>query len=197
MGRILSGAATVVLLAIAALVAPPLSSGSVSACSCAGLTDAEAFAAADAVFSGRLVEVRMPGGPMTSSDDPARYVFEVDTVLKGAAFETQAVVSTRDGASCGLELQNGIDAVVFARTESSYDLADGELDSSLCSGSRSGVAPEGMGTPTDPTAGSSAIGSFDDNSVAMIVGVVIVLAAAALAIAGVVLGRRAKRSSTP
>jgi len=199
------GAVTVVLVTTAMVVAPPFSSGSVSACSCAGLNDDEAFAAADVVFAGRLVAVRVPDGPMISSDDPARFVFEVDSVLKGDAFETQSVVSARDGASCGLELQTGVDSVVFARTESSYDLADGELDSSLCSGSRTGAAPEGLGTPAAPSSGSSAIGSgssaigsFDDdnNNMDIIVGAVITLAAIVLAIAGVVLGRRSRRAST-
>lgn len=187
---------TVLLVATAVGVAPPFSSGSVSACSCAGLNDDEAFAAADVVFTGRLVAVRAPGGPIISSDDPARFVFDVDSVLKGDAFETQSVVSARDGASCGLELQTGVDSVVFARAESSYDLAGGELDSSLCSGSRTGAAPERLGTPTAPSSGSSAIGSFDDNTMEIIVGAVITLAAVVLAIAGVVLGRRSRRAST-
>jgi len=193
--RVMRGAVTVLLVATAMVVAPPFSSGSVSACSCAGLNDDEALAAADVVFTGRLVAVSAPEGPMISSGDPARFVFDVDSVLKGNAFETQSVVSARDGASCGLELQTGVDSVVFARTESSYDLAEGELDSSLCSGSRTGAAPEGLGTPTAPNSGSSAIGSFDDN-MDIIVGAVITLAAIVLAIAGVVLGRRSRRAST-
>ena len=86
--------------------------------------------------------------------------------------------------------------MVFARSESSYDLAEGELDSSLCSGSRTGVAPEGLGTPIAPSSGSSAIGSFDDNTMEIIVGAVITLAAIVLAIAGVVFGRRSRRAST-
>lgn len=188
---------TAVLLASVVAVAPPLSSGPVSACSCSGLTDDEAFAAADVVFVGRLVEVQKPDGPMMSSDDPARFVFDVDSVFKGNAFETQSVVSARDGASCGLELRAGVDSVVFARTESSYDLAGGELDSNLCSGSRTGSASEGFGTSMEPEPGSSSIGSFDDNTVELIVGAVITLAAIVLAIAGLVLGRRSRRVSPP
>lgn len=184
-----------VLLAGVVAVAPPLSSGPVSACSCTALTDDEAFASADVVFVGRLVEVQEPDGQMISSDDPARFVFDVDSVFKGNAFETQSVVSARDGASCGLELRAGVDSVVFARTESSYDLASGELDSNLCSGSRTGSASEGFGTSMEPEPGSSSIGSFDDNTVELIVGAVITLAAIVLAIAGLVLGRRSNRGS--
>jgi hypothetical protein len=195
-GGVLRRVVVVALLAMVLVVAPPLAAGPVSACSCAGLTDAEAFATADVVFAGRLVEVRVPDGPMISSDDPARFVFEVDTVLKGEAFETQSVVSARDGASCGLELPAGVDVVVFARTQSAYELADGELDSSLCSGSRVGEVPAGLGDPAAPQAGSSAIGSFDDNRLELVVGAVIVLAAAGLAIAGVVLGRRSRRATS-
>lgn len=194
--RISRGAVTAVLVSVVTVGAPPFSSGSVSACNCVGLNDAQAFAAADVVFTGRLVEVRVPEGPMISSDDPARFVFDVDSVLKGDAFETQSIVSARDGASCGLQLQTGVDSVVFARTESSYNLADGELDSSLCSGSRTGAASEGLGTPAGPSSGSSAIDSFDDNTVDIIVGAMITLATIVLAIAGVVLGRRSRRAST-
>lgn len=187
---------TAVLLAIPVVVAPSFSSGSVSACTCVGLTDAEAFAAAEVVFTGRLVEVRASDRSMVGSDDPARFVFDVDAVFKGAAFETQSVVSARDGGSCGLELQAGVDSVVFARTESSFDLADGELDSNLCSGSRTGLVSAGLGTPSAPSPGSSTIGAFDANNLDILVGAVITVGAIALAIAGVLLGRRSRRTST-
>lgn len=195
--RITQRAVIIVCLATAVFVAPPFSASPVAACSCVGLDDAEAFALADAVFAGRLIEVRYSDGPTIGSDDPARFVFTVDSVFKGTAFETQSVVSARDGASCGLELPSGIDVVVFARTDSPYDLADGELDANLCSGSRSGAAPEGLGTPTAPQPGSSAIGTYDDNVVELVVGAGIVLAAIVLAVTGVVLGRRSRGSSTP
>ena len=65
-----------------------------------------------------------------------------------------------------------------------------------CSGSRTGVAPERLGTPIAPSSGSSAIGSSDDNTMEIIVGAVIMLAPIVLAIAGVVFGRRSRRAST-
>ncbi len=86
--------------------------GSVAACSCASLTDDEALAEADVAFVGTLQEIRVPDDVVTwSSDDPARFVFAVSAVYKGEAFEQQSVVTSRDGASCGLEVQRWPDSV--------------------------------------------------------------------------------------
>lgn len=100
------------------------------ACSCAEASPGHHFADADAVFTGRLVQrsVDHPDRPTASSADPARHVFAVEVVLKGAAHRRQAVFSSADGASCGLELDGDGPFVVFARQH------DGRLRADLCGG---------------------------------------------------------------
>lgn len=176
-----------------------LAAGSVAACSCAQLTDDEALAEADVAFVGTLQEIRVPDNVMTwSSDDPVRFVFAVTAVYKGEAFEQQSVVTSRDGAGCGLEVSVGQTALVFGRSEGP-GLEDGEVTSNLCSGTRSlgGLPiPESFGTPDAPAAGSSAIGTdgrwWLDGDVW--IGGAIVIAALGLAGAGIVAGRRAHRA---
>ena len=90
----------------------------VSACDCGGFTDDEAFAVADAVFTGSLLEIQTPPGDTYSSADPERFVFQVEEVYKGTAFARQSVVTARKGASCGLEIAGSGPFVVFARNES-------------------------------------------------------------------------------
>ncbi len=172
--------------------------GSVAACSCASLTDDEALAEADVAFVGTLQEIRVPDDVVTwSSDDPARFVFAVSAVYKGEAFEQQSVVTSRDGASCGLEVRVGQTALVFAQTDGP-GLEEGEVASNLCSGTRSlGVAiPDSFGAPSAPEPGSSAIGSDGRWWLAADtwIGAAIVIAAIGLAGAGIVLGRRARRA---
>lgn len=136
---------------------------SVSACSCVGYTDDEAFAAADAVFTGVLLEIQTPPGDAYSSADPERFVFQVDEVFKGKAFARQSVVTAREGASCGLEIAGSGPFVVFARNESDGIVdgaAKGEVYSNLCSGTRplsERVVPTGFGEGRAPTSQSPSV----------------------------------------
>ena len=142
-----------------------------AACSCAGIPSAaQAFASADAVFSGRLVsrEVHHPNWPLISSSDPAVHAFAVDEVFKGVVHEEQGVVSANCGASCGLELSGAGPFVVYAtESDGGYraGLCDGattatpELESdlrSLAGGPGSSAAPRegaaGTDAPGAPTA---------------------------------------------
>jgi hypothetical protein len=162
-----------------------------AACSCAARSDEEAFASADAVFTGTLVEIRTPAGEQWSSADPERFVFDVDEVLKGEVFARQSVVTAREGASCGLEIGGPGPFVVFARTASdgvTSGAVDGELYSNLCSGTRlltDGALPAGVAAGTVPRPGASAIGDGDgDGSSGARVAVgVAALAAVAAAVA--------------
>ena len=135
-----------------------------SACSCVGFTDDEALENADAAFTGALVEIITPAADTYSSTDPERFVFDVDEVFKGDVFARQSVVTARDGASCGLEISGPGPFVVFARTEPdgiTSGAADGELYSSLCSGTRAvagGALPASFGAASSPSPGASAIG---------------------------------------
>lgn len=173
----------------------------VAACSCVALTDEEAFASADAVFTGELVDVVTPPGDSFSSSDPERFVFEVDAVFKGAVFARQAVVTARDGASCGLEISGRGPFVVFARTEPdgiTGGAVSGELYSNLCSGTRElamRAIPAGFGAPTAPAAGSSPVG-HDAGGVPIVwfavAGGVVVLGAVAVGLSS---RRRARTAS--
>ena len=152
-----------VLLAAAGLL---VGARPAAACSCAGVPSAvQAFASADAVFSGRLVsrEVHHPDWPLISSSDPAVHVFAVDEVFKGVVHEEQGVVSPDSGASCGLELSGQGPFVVYATG------SDGSYRAGLCDGVTT-VTPEvrselrrlagatGAGAPLDGAAGTDAPG---------------------------------------
>lgn len=127
-----------------------------AACSCATFTDTEAYAHADVVFTGTLVEINTPTGDIVVSTDPERFVFDVDQVFKGEAQARQAVVTAREGASCGLEISGPGPFVVFARLEDdgiTSGAAEGEVYSNLCSGTRplaDGAPPASFGTPLPP-----------------------------------------------
>jgi hypothetical protein len=137
-----------------------------AACSCVGFTDDEAIRGSEVVFAGELAEVLTPPG-VFSSAGPERFVFEVDVVYKGEAKATQSVVTPRDGAGCGLELVGRGPYLVFAGTEPVLDLdaEEGELYSTLCSGTRAldvAPVPAAFGPGDPPSRGSSPIGSPDE-----------------------------------
>ncbi len=127
-----------------------------AACSCVELTDAEAYEVADVVFTGALVEINTPEGDIVVSNDPERFVFDVDQVYKGEAQARQSVVTAREGASCGLEIGGAGPFVVFARLKDdslTSGAVEGEVYSSLCSGTRplaAGALPASFGTPSAP-----------------------------------------------
>ncbi len=129
---------------------------SVSACSCATFTDQEAFDRADVVFTGALVEVVTPSGEMHASTDAERFVFDVEQVYKGEAVDPQTVVTARDGASCGLEIQGRGPFLVYATSTDSIvtGAVDRERYSNLCSGTRAvadAALPAGFGVGRAPT----------------------------------------------
>lgn len=125
-------AGTVVLLAAGTLLllaAPP-----VLACSCVGFTEEEAFARAQAVFTGTVVGYRPPPTRLASSSaDPATWVFHVHEVHKGTVAQPrQEVTSAVSGASCGLEIPDEQGTYkVFA---DGGGAAPGTLGATLCGG---------------------------------------------------------------
>jgi hypothetical protein len=139
--------------ALLAAVVVLLPAGAAMACSCVEApADRELLARSDVAFTGTLVERHdptvLPG--LSSSDDPAVLVFDVDTVHKGAVARRQGVETARSGASCGLEPTQGRPALVFA------DRVDGHLEGFLCGGSRELAAGERpLGPGTTPRPGSS------------------------------------------
>jgi hypothetical protein len=126
------------------------------ACSCKQLTDSEALAGSDAVFTGRLLDRKdapaAADGSM-SSTDPATLTFAVDRVYKGDVLARQPVQTARMGASCGWELSGEGPYVVFASRQGTV------LRISLCSGNRAGAVPAVWGSGTAPKAASGASGS--------------------------------------
>ncbi len=149
-------------LAVVGALAP---AGPAVACSCAVITEAEAFDAAQVVFTGELVEVLPPPpAEITSSGDPERYIFAVDRVYKGTAFDEQSVVTARDGASCGLEISGPGPFIVFAHTDDGDWVeqgVEGELHANLCGGTRAVDAagvPRSFGAGALPEEGSSPVG---------------------------------------
>lgn len=165
-----------------------------SACTCASLTDEEAFAHADVTFTGTLIETIVADGATYSSTDPERFVFDVAAVYQGDAHARQAIVTAREGASCGLEISGPGPFVVFARSESgglTGGAVDGEYYASLCSGTRalaSAELPASFGAGASPLPGESPIGGGTGRAS---VGPVAVTAALVLVGAGgFLLGRR-------
>lgn len=134
--RSLAAAGTVALLL--GLIVVTAGGSTASACSCASLTDEEAFAAADAVFTGALIDVEELSQASFSSIDPQRFVFEVDAVFKGAAGVRQTIVTAREGASCGLEITGSGPFAVFATNDDyiTSGAGPGELYANLCGGTR-------------------------------------------------------------
>ena len=138
--------------AVLATVAP---GRSVSACSCAVLTDQEAFDRADVVFVGTLVEIVTPPGDAYLSTDPERFVLDVERVYKGDAVDPQTIVTARDGASCGLEIHGPGPFLVYATSTDSIVTGanDDERYANLCSGTRAradAVVPASFGAGRAP-----------------------------------------------
>ena len=118
----------VVVAVVATLLVVP--GGSALACSCVGLTPAQAVADADVVLRGTVTDVALPSRlRLSSSADPATYTVTVAQVFKGTAAATTFVQSAVSGASCGLEgIEPGREYVLFATAR-----GDG-LWASLCGG---------------------------------------------------------------
>jgi hypothetical protein len=136
-----------------------LGTGTAVACSCALVSDAELVDVVDVIFRGTVIDyqyIEDPDGDGTvSSLDPATFTFAVEEVYKGNATETQRVLSPVDGASCGLEIPDEGEFIVFAQSGlyDGPDLAEGELAAYLCDGTR--LAEAGFDTdlvpyPPDP-----------------------------------------------
>ncbi|MBA3384141.1 MAG: hypothetical protein H0T20_05745 [Actinobacteria bacterium] len=117
-----------VLLSLAAAVA--LVAPKASACSCIpwGKPKAE-LARANGAFVGVYLGRRPlnPPGPTYSSVDPYLYKFRVERRLKGTFGKKVEVRSTRDGASCGLEVVRGQRVGLLLRR------VKGRWESNLCS----------------------------------------------------------------
>lgn len=106
---------------------------SATGCTCAGITSAQAFASAAAVFTGTAVS-RTPTapGPELSTLDPVLWTFRVESVAKGPVGVTVDVESSLGSASCGYDFRVGTRYSVFAIR------IEGRLTTGLCSGTTAG-----------------------------------------------------------
>ncbi|MEX2621173.1 MAG: hypothetical protein WD250_13250 [Egibacteraceae bacterium] len=180
-----AAAAATVLVAVALLALP---AAPALACSCIEMTEEEALDGATAVFTGTLVEYRPPP-TVTSSMDPATWVFHVHEVHKGSVDRPrQEVTSAVSSASCGL------DPPERRRTYRVYADAAGEgaaLTASLCGGTHI-VADQPVPDQVEPPApeGDGALRvTGRGGGVMLVVGVGAGLAGAA-GLAGLVWWRR-------
>ncbi|MBB3111199.1 hypothetical protein FHS18_003267 [Paenibacillus phyllosphaerae] len=101
------------------------------ACSCAELPNVEEqLKYKTAIFTGKVKSITLPTeGPLYSSADPVKVVFDVDTVWKGDLGEETVVYTAQSSASCGYEgFVENQSYIVFA-----YD-SDSQLETGLCEG---------------------------------------------------------------
>lgn len=143
-------------LGLAGAALPILGVGTAHACSCTTRTDAELFRAANAVFTGMLVQTEngptpTPVGAGRPSGHPVTYTFAVDRVYKGRITALQRVNSGSDEASCGLPVRGDGPYVVFANRPMASKANDAEpslsaipLTSGLCDGTRKLAAAEAL-----------------------------------------------------
>ncbi|MEX2268388.1 MAG: hypothetical protein WEA75_06870 [Acidimicrobiia bacterium] len=140
MRRSLTLLAALTLVLTTLVVGPAVRSA--HACSCVAQTDSQAFGQADAVFVGRVTGHTVESsGATISSIDPATWTFSVSEVFKGKVAQRQEVVSPSSGASCGLEVAEGHEYLVFAWLDGVFpeesQPGPGQLAASLCNGTRS------------------------------------------------------------
>lgn len=116
------------------------------ACSCATMSDEEAFGRADAVFVGSLTASSVDSGLLRASDDPAVLRFAVSAVYKGVVYRDQELVSVASSASCGLVAPPTGDVLVFANEDAPFGPKPGanQYAGDLCNGTR---PLEGSATP--------------------------------------------------
>lgn len=112
---LIRGALLVLLLAIT-VVGLHFAASPAAACSCAGLTPAQAFERADSVFVGEVTSFRVKSGLFgQSSIDPTTVNFTVMEVWKGPRQGTLTIGTVRSEVSCGYEFVKGLRYLVYAR----------------------------------------------------------------------------------
>lgn len=129
------------------------------ACSCAMLSSAQKVENADVVVRGTITGLDDPGG--LDSGHLVTWEVAVAEVYRGAAAATTFVRSASDGASCGIEVQEGREYLLFARR------VGGDLRAGLCGGTTPASAAlvaevehlTGPGSPPQGGAAATAVTS--------------------------------------
>lgn len=153
--RILAVAAFAGLITVAAPVTQ------VFACSCMQMTPELALANADLAWVGVVTNVDA-AGVAPDSNDPVRYTFAIEQMMKGELAINVDVRSSRSSAGCGMEF-------ALAQRWRVYAFADetGKLQTGLCSGNE--LLGEGVPAPT-PTPAPPPIGLLGAIGVLALVG---------------------------
>ncbi|MEQ8756561.1 MAG: protease complex subunit PrcB family protein [Coleofasciculus sp. G1-WW12-02] len=110
-----------------------ISAESAQACRCLPSTPDQHFESANAVFSGRVVNVVTPRQNSTRpefSSQQKRVMFEVAEVWKGEERRRLMVMTPESSASCGFNFVEGEYYLVYA------SISDKNLTTSLCSGTK-------------------------------------------------------------
>ena len=110
-----------------------ISAESAQACSCMRATPEQHFESANAVFSGRVVNVITPRRNTQRpqfSFPQKRVMFEVSDVWKGQERRRLMVMTSDSSASCGFNFTEGESYLVYASR------SDNRLTTSLCSGTK-------------------------------------------------------------
>ena len=98
------------------------------ACTCAMLGTEQQVEGADVVVRGTITGLHDPGG--ASSARLVTYEVAVAEVFKGKSTAATSLRSAADGGSCGIEVQEGPEYLLFARRVGS------DLRTGLCGGTR-------------------------------------------------------------
>jgi hypothetical protein len=129
MSRTLAALASLVLTVVGVVVLYP---DCVYACSCPWWPIQRYISSSDAVFSGKVVEIKKPpSGPGWSGNDPETVTFRVIESWKGPGGGTLEVKTPVSGASCGYYFEEGQDYLVYASGKGE------SLGTSICSGTKS------------------------------------------------------------
>lgn len=123
----------------------------VLACSCAQLGPGQALENADAAWVGVVTAIDNPQDPQEElGNDPIRYTFAVEDVIKGQLASSIVVRSSPSSASCGQEFGLAQRWRVFA-----YADENRQLQTSLCSGDE--LLAERVNPTPRPTGPSTAL----------------------------------------
>lgn len=115
-----------ILILIGVMIISVSYSSPAFACSCTEPPPpAEAFEKADAVFSGKVVEIKKEISNQMSSAQRIPVKFDVQKVWKGPAEKTITISTALSSASCGYEFEYGKTYLVYA-------YGDESLQTSLC-----------------------------------------------------------------
>ncbi len=118
------------------------------ACSCIMPDPYSGLAEGDGAFVGTLVEVDRDLSGITSSDQLADYIFDVEVTLKGEIGDAILVKSAADGAACGIEAPIGTTVGIVVERVGS------EWHGSLCQTYEAASLIAAAEGPPEPVSGS-------------------------------------------